>query len=29
MSVVLMISVLLVVYLLNLFGRTRWAVRHG
>jgi len=29
MSVLLMISVLLVVYLLNLFGRARWAVRHG
>jgi len=29
MSVVLMISVLLVVYLLNLAGRTRTAARHG
>jgi putative spermidine/putrescine transport system permease protein len=29
MSVLLMISVLLVVYLLNLFGRTRAVLRHG
>ncbi|HXW25947.1 MAG TPA: ABC transporter permease [Xanthobacteraceae bacterium] len=29
MSVVLMVSVLLVVYLLNLAGRTQWAARHG
>jgi putative spermidine/putrescine transport system permease protein len=29
MSVLLMISVLLVVYLLNLFGRTRVILHHG
>jgi hypothetical protein len=29
MSVLLMISVLLVVYLLNLFGRSRATLRHG
>jgi putative spermidine/putrescine transport system permease protein len=29
MSVLLMISVLLVVYILNLAGRARWAVHHG
>jgi competence protein ComGC len=29
MSVLLMVSVLLVVYLLNLAGRSGWAVRHG
>jgi putative spermidine/putrescine transport system permease protein len=29
MSVILMVSVLLVVYLLNLAGRTRWTARHG
>jgi putative spermidine/putrescine transport system permease protein len=29
MSVVLMVSVLLVVYLLNLAGRTQWTARHG
>ena len=29
MSVLLMISVLLVVYVLNLAGRARWALRHG
>ena len=29
MSVLLLVSVLLVVYLLNLAGRSGWAVRHG